>query len=323
MVRLKSTSQSLRDRYPAKLSYGRPHGNPLREWLRELEIEGQSAPNKRIPKRVFHEASLEGLRELLRALYSTDGCLTRRKYRANDTINWSLHYDTVSLGLARDVRDLLLRFGIVAQISSGYLGKKATTPTYRVCVEDVYHLATFCQRIGISGRKDMLAASCLKELEAKRGKPWLDRLPYTATKTLWELKEAAGVSWKDLGFRLQTGKTLDRPTAIAIAERLGASQVIEQATNDIFWDRVTGILPVGNAKVYDLVMPSTHNFLANGLVVHNSGEIEQVSDLVLFLYREDYYDQEKAHKENKENICEIIIAKHRNGPIGTVELYFR
>jgi replicative DNA helicase len=56
--------------------------------------------------------------------------------------------------------------------------------------------------------------------------------------------------------------------------------------------------------------------------LRESGEIEQVSDLVLFLYREDYYDLEKAQKENKENICEVIIAKHRNGPIGTVELYF-
>ena len=56
--------------------------------------------------------------------------------------------------------------------------------------------------------------------------------------------------------------------------------------------------------------------------LRESGEIEQVSDLVLFLYREDYYDQEKAQKDNKENICEVIIAKHRNGPIGTVELYF-
>jgi replicative DNA helicase len=56
--------------------------------------------------------------------------------------------------------------------------------------------------------------------------------------------------------------------------------------------------------------------------LRESGEIEQVSDLVVFLYREDYYDQEKAQKDNKENICELIIAKHRNGPIGTVELYF-
>ena len=56
--------------------------------------------------------------------------------------------------------------------------------------------------------------------------------------------------------------------------------------------------------------------------LRESGEIEQVSDLVLFLYREDYYDMEKAQKDNKENVCEVIIAKHRNGPIGTVELYF-
>lgn len=56
--------------------------------------------------------------------------------------------------------------------------------------------------------------------------------------------------------------------------------------------------------------------------LRESGELEQVSDLVIFLYREDYYDLEKAQRENKENICEVIIAKHRNGPIGTVELYF-
>jgi replicative DNA helicase len=56
--------------------------------------------------------------------------------------------------------------------------------------------------------------------------------------------------------------------------------------------------------------------------LRESGELEQTSDLVVFLYREDYYDPEKAQRENKANICEIIIAKHRNGPIGNIELYF-
>ena len=111
-------------------------------------------------------------------------------------------------------------------------------------------------------------------------------------------------------------------SVVALAERLETKQAAEMATNDVLWDKVVAITPNGRAPVYDLVMPGTHNFVANGLVAHNSGEIEQVSDLVVFLYREDYYDQEKAQKENKENICELIIAKHRNGPIGTVELYF-
>lgn len=52
--------------------------------------------------------------------------------------------------------------------------------------------------------------------------------------------------------------------------------------------------------------------------LRESGELEQVSDLVLFIYRDDYYNAETE----KKNIAEIIIAKHRNGPIGMIELYF-
>ncbi len=52
--------------------------------------------------------------------------------------------------------------------------------------------------------------------------------------------------------------------------------------------------------------------------LRESGELEQVADLVLFIYREDYYNEQTE----KKNIAEIHIAKHRNGPTGTVELYF-
>lgn len=117
-------------------------------------------------------------------------------------------------------------------------------------------------------------------------------------------------------------KTLDRQTALALAERWNAKSIMGQATSDVLWERVVSITSAGRAPVFDLVMPTTHNFVANGLIAHNSGEIEQVSDLVVFLYREDYYDTEKAQKDNKENVCELIIAKHRNGPIGSIELYF-
>ncbi len=53
--------------------------------------------------------------------------------------------------------------------------------------------------------------------------------------------------------------------------------------------------------------------------LRDSGEIEQTADLVMFIHREDYYN---ANTE-KGNIAEIIIAKQRNGPTGTVELVFR
>lgn len=52
--------------------------------------------------------------------------------------------------------------------------------------------------------------------------------------------------------------------------------------------------------------------------LRESGSIEQDADIVMFLYREDYYNPETQ----RQNITDVIIAKHRNGPTGRVELYF-
>jgi len=53
--------------------------------------------------------------------------------------------------------------------------------------------------------------------------------------------------------------------------------------------------------------------------LRESGEIEQTADVVMFIHREDYYNP----KSTKGNVAEVIIAKQRNGPVGTVELVFR
>ncbi|WIW70680.1 MULTISPECIES: replicative DNA helicase [Anaerosinus] len=52
--------------------------------------------------------------------------------------------------------------------------------------------------------------------------------------------------------------------------------------------------------------------------LRESGSLEQDADIVAFLYREDYYDPDTENK----NITDIIIAKHRNGPVDTVQLFF-
>ncbi|MFP3030970.1 MAG: DnaB-like helicase C-terminal domain-containing protein, partial [Wolbachia sp.] len=69
--------------------------------------------------------------------------------------------------------------------------------------------------------------------------------------------------------------------------------------------------------------------------LRDSGSIEQDADIVMFLYREEYYELRKQpsegsnkHREWQEkmekirNIAELVIAKQRNGPIGSVKLYF-
>lgn len=61
--------------------------------------------------------------------------------------------------------------------------------------------------------------------------------------------------------------------------------------------------------------PDKHPMLSD---LRDSGSIEQDADVVMFLYREDYYDQNSERK----NIVELLIRKHRNGPIGQLDLFF-
>ncbi|GAC1301162.1 MAG: hypothetical protein NVSMB27_41490 [Ktedonobacteraceae bacterium] len=85
----------------------------------------------------------------------------------------------------------------------------------------------------------------------------------------------------------------------------------------MYWDEIISIELDGEAEAYDLTVEGDHNFIAGDIVVHNS--IEQDSDIVMFIYRDDVYNPESERK----NIADIIVAKHRNGPVGEISLYFQ
>ncbi|MGQ0825136.1 MAG: replicative DNA helicase [Actinomycetota bacterium] len=101
-----------------------------------------------------------------------------------------------------------------------------------------------------------------------------------------------------------------------IAHALPDTYLADLAVSDLLWDEIVAIAPHGKQRVYDATVLGTHNFVANGIVAHNS--IEQDADQVLFIYRDEYYNPDS----DQRGMAEIIVAKHRNGPTGSTRLAF-
>ncbi len=93
--------------------------------------------------------------------------------------------------------------------------------------------------------------------------------------------------------------------------------MVDLATSDVHWDEVKEIESLGPMPTFDATVEGTHNFVANGVIAHNS--IEQDADIVAFLYRDDYYHGAESTERGE---AELIIAKHRNGPTDTIRLAF-
>jgi replicative DNA helicase len=109
----------------------------------------------------------------------------------------------------------------------------------------------------------------------------------------------------------------DRVAAeLLIRELVGAHSASPPDKRLVGWDVVREVELLGQEEVFDATVPGTHNFLANGVVVHNS--IEQDADVVMFLYRDEMYNPDTPDI----GTAEIIVSKHRSGPTGKAKLAY-
>ena len=109
---------------------------------------------------------------------------------------------------------------------------------------------------------------------------------------------------------------VSRSLMCRIADALPDQFLSDLGVSDVLWDEIVAVEPLGERPVFDATVNGTHNFVADDIVVHNS--IEQDADVVLFIYRDEYYNPES----DQRGLAEIIVAKHRNGPVGSTKLVF-
>jgi replicative DNA helicase len=302
---------------PYPLTRGRR--NPIAAWLDQFGLYGLHSWEKWVPDVVFGAAD-EDVAWFLRHLWATDGCVAHRS-----TSTPGLYYGTSSRRLADDVVLLLGRLGILSKAVP--IAKAGYRTGYHVWVRGVDQLRLFAFRIGIHGDRGRQLLALIESLDGVKANTNNDTIPIAIWKDVRREMVRTNTTARELQRGLGTaycGSSLyrcapSRQRLIRVAAAVGGSPLIEGFPgDDVFWDRVVEIEPLGEQPVYDGTVAETHNFIANGIVAHNS--IEQDADIVMFLYRDEYYNRDKTEKPG---IAEIIVAKHRNGPTGTIELMFR
>ncbi|CAM4242157.1 replicative DNA helicase [Nocardia ninae] len=302
---------TLRLRAPERLTHGKR--NPIAAWLDELGLFGLRSYEKFVPQPIFALPN-DQVALFLRHLWATDGSVRwdAKGHQAR------VYYASTSRRLIDDVAQLLLRLGVHGRIKQ--VRKGNYRPCWHLLIDGSDDQTIFLRDVGVHGARGKAAEAALVELEPMVRNTNVDTVPREVWTKVRSLLATNHMTHREFSAAMGSrfcGSTMwkcspSRSRLARVAAVLDDAEIEMFATNDVFWDKVVEITSLGEQDVYDGTVPGTHNFVAQGVSVHNS--LEQDADMVILLHRPDAFERD----DPRGGEADLIVGKHRNGPTATI-----
>ncbi len=321
--------------------------NKLRILIKKYGLDGKSSLTKFIPKEIFNLPK-EKIAIFLQALFSGDGCIYERKIK-NEKQTITVEYDTISKRLIQDLSILLTRFGIQHTITKKSF-RQIKEYSYRISIANQRQVKKFLTEIGFLGEKQDMARKLFPKLKEHKFTN-IDKVPRVIRDYL-----------KDKGYSFNQLNLLVNEEKVKKSKKQGYKEIVKDKTirfqhifrqqkidflrdhikkinnkvkdnnlsiicnEQIFWDKIKSIESIKKDITYDLEVENNHNFIANGIIVHNSAialniakHFEKTSIVVPIKslqrqYEEDYTDNKFILKEDNNQLSISIIKGRNNFP---------
>jgi len=250
-------------------------------WIVELGLDNKNATEKFIPEQIF-SLNNEQLALFVGRLWSGDGFVFSKN-------NSTPFYATSSSKLCRQLQDILLRFGIVTHLTKKlfnykFKGKSSKKVGYALYLYGNDSMRSFINNICpfIIGKDAQIKDLCDYHVRVSGAVECKDTLPADIKDIVKEEREKSGLTWREL--EEKTGvcmkefygslklhkKGFRRNTILQLAQFFESPKLFRFVNSDIVWDRVKSVEYIGKEGTYDLEIENVHNFIANGIIVHNS-----------------------------------------------------
>ena len=289
---------------------GKTHGkNPVLDLLRRVGCHGQLGPDKHVPEALFRSSRL-AIAAFLSAYLDTDGSIGKR------VVSWC----SASYNLIRDIKHLLLRFGITGTISEVETNYGTVAWHLSVFSQEQHVLLNNILDLSCEHKAKKLAKLATASIRRKRHD---DGIPYS-DKLMKDILSAKGdKEWKYLWSGFSVGKLFRRTGKISrhllrkLARHLEAPSLLTWANSDIRWEPIISIEQLGPRKCYDITIEEGEPiFVVEDFVTHNSLKTWVALNICMYAY--DYasrkiliYTREMGPEQMMERcVCLLIGAAY-------------